>query len=52
MGQIQLTRPNCEALLQDAGTEPGMRAVAALGVAFFEVNDQAGSSTELIEASA
>ncbi len=42
MGQINLTRPNCETLLQDASTEPGMRAVAALGVAFFEVNEQAG----------
>ncbi|HEL3749972.1 hypothetical protein JY409_03285 [Stenotrophomonas maltophilia] len=42
MGQIHLTRPNCETLLQDASTEPRMRAVAALGVAFFEVSDQAG----------
>ncbi|HGM6614117.1 hypothetical protein D7Y32_01720 [Stenotrophomonas maltophilia] len=41
MGQIHLTRPNCETLLQDAGTEPGMRAVAALGIAFFELNDHA-----------
>lgn len=42
MAQIQLTRPSCEAILQNPDSDPCVRAVAALGVAFFEVNDQAG----------
>lgn len=42
MAQIQLTRPQCETILQDPDSDPCVRAMAALGMAFFEVSDQAG----------
>ncbi|MDG2507663.1 hypothetical protein [Stenotrophomonas maltophilia] len=42
MARIQLTRPNCEAILQDPDSDPCVRAMAALGMAFFELSEQAG----------